>query len=74
MVDQCAEPAMLAMKKPPVDRVLQLLDANGTLEREMVLIEESIEIGRIGSGFACPDDAAMADRHASVTMSDDERR
>lgn len=55
---------------PSVQNVLQLLTRDGSVEREVVLEDGRLEIGRVGEGFTCPDDAAMADRHARLELAE----
>jgi ferredoxin/pSer/pThr/pTyr-binding forkhead associated (FHA) protein len=45
---------------------LQSLATDGSVEREVAVGDGVLEIGRRGEGFACPDDAQMADRHARL--------
>jgi len=51
-----------------VEHVLQLLTPDGSVAKEVVLEDGELEIGRVGSGFTCPDDRAMADRHARLSL------
>ncbi len=48
--------------------VLQLLTRDESVAREVILEQGELEIGRVGDGFACPDDTAMADRHARLSF------
>jgi ferredoxin len=52
------------------EHVLQLLTRDGSVAREVILEEGELEIGRVGDGFTCPDDEAMADRHARLNLID----
>ena len=61
---------MAAMETAAVERVLQRLAADGSVERKLVLPGEAIEIGRTAAGLACPDDVDMADLHAQVSVKD----
>lgn len=49
--------------------VLQGIASDGSVEREVTLAEGALEIGRRASGFACPGDDQMADRHARLDRS-----
>jgi ferredoxin/pSer/pThr/pTyr-binding forkhead associated (FHA) protein len=49
---------------------LQVLDAEGGIEREIPLVSGRFEIGRAGKDLACPEDAHMDDRHALIELDD----
>lgn len=59
---------MVAMDSAAVERVLQRVAEDGTVENEQVLSDDAIEIGRTSTDFACPDDSEMAARHAQVRV------
>jgi len=51
-----------------VEHVLQVVDAEGEVAREVPLRAGGLEIGRTASGIACPDDVDMAEHHARVDL------
>lgn len=54
-----------------VERALQILSTTGATDREIPFSGRDIEIGREGSGIACPDDVEMANRQARVAVEGD---
>jgi len=55
-------------ESPGVEIVLQRLTADGAVAKEVVLEQGGFGIGRVGDGFPCPDDSAMADHHARIQL------
>ncbi|HEB88318.1 MAG TPA: FHA domain-containing protein, partial [Deltaproteobacteria bacterium] len=54
-------------ESPGEQRVLQVLAADGTVEREVAWTEGEFEIGRLGSDLACPEDSGLAEHQIHLT-------
>lgn len=53
---------------PPAANILQRLKPDGSVVEEAALDHGELEIGRTVTGLCCPDDLAMADRHALLRV------
>lgn len=49
-----------------IERVLQILAEDGSVDRETVLTESGLDIGRSASGLRCPDERDLAECHARI--------
>ena len=54
------------MTRPLIEQVLQILAEDGSVDREIVLTESGLDIGRSASGLRCPDERELAECHARV--------
>ena len=55
----------------PIEYVLQVLEHDGSVAKEIEFAPGALELGRRGADLSFPDDTEMADRHAYLTLVED---